>query len=400
MTEHLVDDTQAAAGPLAGIRVLEFASMLSGPFAGSLLALLGAEVIKVERVAGDPFRGYGGFSTHFANFNSGKRSVCVDLADPAGHQAVLELIARSDVVLENARPGQMEKLGLGESVCRLANPGLVYVGISGFGMVGPLADRPAYDAIGQAVSGLMDSITNGAPPSVGPALGDITSGMVGACAVLAGLAGRGVSGAGSTIRTSMMEALSCVISDAMLHYAAHGTERTRQDRATRSLVFSLQCSDQRYVMIQLSNSQKFFGNLVRAVGRPDLETDDRYATYADRMNHQIALQAELAEIFLTEDSRHWEGVLSDADVPAAIVLSVSDVVAHPQMEALETLGPVEEDGLRRYRGPWTIDGRRPATPSAAPALGCDTHDVFSALLGEEETRRLIAGGILRGESEG
>lgn len=381
-------------GPLSGVRVLEFASMLSGPYAGLLLHLLGAEVIKVERVSGDPFRGYGGYSTHFANFNSGKKSVAVDLNDPAGREAVLALIAQSDVVLENSRPGQMERLGLGEDDCRVANPAIVYVGISGFGMVGPLADRPAYDAIGQSVSGLMASITNGAPPSVGPALGDVVSGLVGASAVMAGLVGRGLRTDGFTVRTSMMEALGCAISDAMLHFAAHGTERTREDRATRSQVFSLPCADGRYVMIQLSNSQKFFVNLVNSVGRPDLAVDERFSRYDGRMANHAVLEGILSEVFSGRPSAEWEGLLSDADVPASTVLSVADVVSHPQTEALETLGPVESDGLRRYRGPWTIDGRRPDTPGPAPSLGADTRSVFEGVLGAEAASDLIRRAVL------
>jgi crotonobetainyl-CoA:carnitine CoA-transferase CaiB-like acyl-CoA transferase len=380
--------------PLAGIRVLEFASMLSGPFAGMLLRLLGAEVIKVERTGGDPFRGYGGFSSHFANFNAGKKSVVVDLNDARGREAALKLIETADVLLENSRPGQMEKLGLSEHDCRLLNPRLVYVGISGFGLTGPLADRPAYDAIGQAMSGLMDALTTDAAPSVGPALGDVVSGLVGVSAVLAGLAGRGVSGTGSTVQTSMIEALGCVISDALLHYTAHGSERTRADRSTRSQVFSLKCADGKYVMIQLSGSQKFFANLLRLVGKSELLSDDRFATYAARMENQPAMQEILQVIFSDKGSVEWEELLAAADVPSGPVLSVAEVVAHPQTEALEMFGPVEQDGSRRYRGPWMIDGHRPPTPGPAPLLGQDTQEIFAELFGTSDTEKLVESGVL------
>ena len=390
----MTQTTPPPALPLSGVRVLEFASMLSGPFAGLLLGLLGAEVIKVERLGGDPFRGYGGFSTHFANFNAGKKSVVVDLGVPTGHAAVLRLIAASDVLLENSRPGQMEKLGLSESACHAVNPGLIYVGISGFGAQGPWAERPAYDAIGQAMSGLMDAITNGTAPSVGPALGDIVSGMVGASAALAGLAGRGLRGVGATIRTSMFEALTCAVSDALLHYTAHGTERTRADRATRSQVFSLMCADNRYMMIQLSSSQRFFANLVDAVGRPDLASDERFASYEARMRNQPAMQEILGGIFLKKPSAFWEEELSKADVPSGPVLRISDVAGHPHTESLQLLSPPGPDSLRRYRGPWTVDGQRPPTPQPAPALGEHTRAVFAEMLGEDAAEELLAGGAL------
>jgi crotonobetainyl-CoA:carnitine CoA-transferase CaiB-like acyl-CoA transferase len=385
--------------PLSGVRVLEFASMLSGPFAGLLLGLLGAEVIKVERLGGDPFRGYGGFSTHFANFNAGKKSVVADLRTPAGHAAVLRLIAASDVLLENSRPGQMGKLGLSENDCHAVNPGLIYVGISGFGSKGPWAERPAYDAIGQAMSGLMDTMTNGAAPSVGPALGDIVSGMVGASAALAGLAGRGLRGVGATVRTSMFEALTCAVSDALLHYSAHGTERTRADRATRSQVFSLLCADDRYLMIQLSSSQRFFVNLVNAVGRPDVASDERFASYDARMENQPAMEEILAAIFREQSSAFWEEELSKADVPSGPVLRISDVVGHPHTEALQLLSPPGPDGLRRYRGPWTVDGQRPPAPQTAPVLGEHTRAVFAGLLGEEAAKELLAVGALMDASQ-
>jgi crotonobetainyl-CoA:carnitine CoA-transferase CaiB-like acyl-CoA transferase len=307
---------------------------------------------------------------------------------------VLDLIRKSDVVLENARPGQMEKLGIGEEVCRQINPDVVYVGISGFGQVGPLASRPAYDAIGQAASGLMDSITNGAPPSVGPALGDIASGLVGATAALGGLAGRGVHGRGWSVRTSMLEALTCVISDALLHYAAYGVERTREDRATRSQVFSLPCSDDRFVMIQLSNSSKFFANMLHAVGLDELGKDPRFADYGSRMANQAELQRLLGEVFINRPSAEWEKALSDSDVPASVVMTVSDVLAHPQTEALGLFGPSESDGLRRYRGPWTIDGQRPESPGPAPALGQDTREIFISVLGKSQAELLLEAGVL------
>lgn len=383
--------------PLEGIRVLEFASMLSGPYAGLLLNILGAEVIKVERTVGDPFRGYGGYSTHFANFNAGKLSVVADLTTEDGRLAVLELVKTADVVLENARPGQMERLGLGEAECRGVNPNLVYVGISGFGTSGPLADRPAYDAIGQSMSGLMDSITNGASPSVGPALGDILSGVVGASAALAGIAGRGLHGRGSTVRTSMVEALFCSISDALLHFAAHGTERTRADRATRSLVLSLEASDGRYVMVQLSSSQRFFENLLGAVEMTHLLDDPRFVDYASRMEHQVELQLLLEPVFRSRSSAEWDDVLSRADVPASPVLRVGDVMNHPHVEALQSFGVTDEDGSLRYRGPWLIDGHRPPTPAGAPGLGADTRAVFEAVLGKGTASDLIARGVLRTE---
>jgi len=385
-------------GPLAGLRILEFAAVLAGPYAGELLRLLGAEVIKVESPpSGDSFRGYGGGTTlAFTHFNAGKKSILVDLHDDRGRAAVEQLIAGADALFENSRPGAMARLGLSEQRCHELNPGLVYVSISGFGSVGPLSKRPAYDAVGQAMSGLMGVLTTQGPPSVGPTIGDMMSGIIGANAVLAGLAGRGTSGIGVTIETSMLEAVFCLINDQLFSYFASGAEPDREVRSAQSQIYVLPCQDESYVVLHLSNSQKFFTNLANAIGRPELVTDERFADYAGRMEHRPELRTMLEEAFRTRPSEEWEEYLAMQDVPCGRVLSIGEVVDHPQTESLQILGPLDANGVRQFRGPWRIGGQRPEAPGPAPSLGEHTREVFGEVLKPDALEELLAAGVLGG----
>ena len=290
----------------------------------------------------------------------------------------------------------MARLGLSEQRCHELNPGLVYVSISGFGSVGPLSKRPAYDAVGQAMSGLMGVLTTQGPPSVGPTIGDMMSGIIGANVVLAGLAGRGTSGIGVTIETSMLEAVFCLINDQLFSYFASGAEPDREVRSAQSQIYVLPCQDESYVVLHLSNSQKFFTNLANAIGRPELVTDERFADYAGRMEHRPELRTMLEEAFRTRPSEEWEEYLAMQDVPCGRVLSIGEVVDHPQTESLQILGPLDANGVRQFRGPWRIGGQRPEAPGPAPSLGEHTREVFGEVLKPDALEELLAAGVLGG----
>jgi formyl-CoA transferase len=207
----------SADAPLAGIRVLEVASYVTGPYAGALLADMGAEVIKIEEAEqGDPFRGWGkgGYSPTFRSVNRGKRSVAIDLRSVQGRDIVLRLADRADVVVENYRPGTVDRLGIGYAEVRARNPRVVYCSISGFGSSGPYRDRPGYDTVGQAVSGLLSLLTDlDRPRPMGISLSDHLTGLYACYGVLAALVGRGVNGQGRRVETSLLQATTAFLAE-------------------------------------------------------------------------------------------------------------------------------------------------------------------------------------------
>ena len=215
-----------AGAPLRGLRVVEIASYVTGPYAAALLADLGADVVKVEeRTKGDPFRGWGkgGYSPTFRSVNRGKRSMGLDIRTAAGRDAVLGLIDRADVLIENHRPGVMDRLGLGYAAVTARNPRLVYCSISGFGETGPYRDRPGYDTVGQAVSGLLGLLTDlDAPLPMGISLSDHLTGVFACYGILAALVGRGIDGAGRRVETSLLRATTAFIAENAARYFDEG----------------------------------------------------------------------------------------------------------------------------------------------------------------------------------
>jgi crotonobetainyl-CoA:carnitine CoA-transferase CaiB-like acyl-CoA transferase len=208
--------------PLAGVRVIELANYVTGPHAAALLADMGADVVKIEeRTKGDPFRGWGkgGYSPTFRSVNRGKRSLGVDLRSEDGRAIALELAAGSDVLIENFRPGVMDRLGLGYDAVRERNPRIIYCSISGFGSEGPYRDRPGYDTVGQAMSGLLGLLTDlDAPQAMGISLSDHVTGIYAAYGVLAALVGRGVSGEGRRVETSLLQATTAFVAENAARY--------------------------------------------------------------------------------------------------------------------------------------------------------------------------------------
>ena len=265
-------------GALAGIRVIEIASYVTGPFAGALLGDLGAEVIKVEDpIHGDPFRGWGDdqYSPTFCALNRNKKSVTLDLREKAGQELLLKLIDTCDVVIENHRPGIAEKMGFGFELVHKRNSKAIYCSITGFGEDGPYADRPGYDTVGQAISGLLSLLTNiENPEPMGISLSDHITGLYACCAVLAGIAARSLTGEGQLVSTSLLQATIHIMGENAQHYFHSRKAPLRETRVHQAQVYAFKGSDGLPFVIHLSSPAKFWEGLARVVGHSEWLADD------------------------------------------------------------------------------------------------------------------------------
>ncbi len=382
--------------PLSGIRVLEFGGYISLPFATSMLGALGADIVKVERTgSGDDFRRSAGTgSRFFRQYNSGKRSFAVDLKRPEGIAVVKALIPHFDVVVENMRPGKMRSLGLGPEDCTALRPDLVYASVTGFGSGGPLAERPAYDTIGQAYGGLLSVLSNaGGAALTGAALADLVTGIAATTGILAGLVGRASSGQAQYVETSLMEAVSVLTVDAMTQYFDDGQEPTRQSRHPQAQSFVVKTAAGDDLALHLSSSQKFWRSFLDVIGRQELADDPRFETFVTRSKHYFELAAIVEPEFLRKTSAEWEERLTKYDVPYAPVLTLPQYLGHPQVEWLEMLEP-EQDGLALLRPPWRFGGERPHRDQHATVVGEHTREIALEVYDDVTVDRLFADGVL------
>ena len=365
-------------GALDGIRVLEFANYVSGPYASMLLADLGAEVIKVETPdGGDPFRGWGrtDYSPSFGAMNRNKKSVTLDLKTEDGQTAARRLALSADVIIENFRPGTMERLGLGYEALAAANPRLIYCSITGFGSQGPYSSRPGYDTVGQAMSGLLAVLTDRkAPQPMGVSLSDHLAGTFAAYGVLAALMARTTSGRGQKVETSLLQATLSFLGENAAAYFDDGRVPTRASRTHRAQVFAFTAGDGLPFVVHLSSPEKFWRGLLVAIDREALATDTRFKTRPDRVKNYDALVIELSAAFKGKPRADWLKRLEDQDVPSGPINSIDEVFADPQVVALD----MRKDLPHRTRGTVSVVGnpvRMSATPprveSAAPDLGAD-----------------------------
>lgn len=382
--------------PLAGIRILEIGGYISLPFATSLLCSLGAEVVKVEKPeTGDDFRRLqNADSPYFRQYNSGKRSLSVDLKKSEGVALVKELIPRFDVVLENLRPGKATALGLGPDDCRALREDLVYGSVTGFGEGGPLADRPAYDTIGHAFGGLYSlSSDAGRPQLTGGISADLVTGLSTAAGVLAALVGRLKTGQGQHVQTSIMEAVSTLTTDSITQSFELGEDPDRQSRHPQAQNFCVPTASGEYLAIHLSSSQKFWQGLCAAMGRMDLTEDPRFALYRPREANYFELAHIVEAEFATRTFAEWEELLIKFDVPFAPVLTMSGYLQNEQVKWLQ-VADTQPDGLALVRAPWRFDGERPERNPVAPRVGADTLDVAHEIYSDEQINELAAKGVL------
>jgi formyl-CoA transferase len=402
--------TEAAPAhqPLLGVRVLDLTNVLAGPFACHQLAHLGAEVIKVEAVGrGDLARNLGadpdlsaaGMGISFLAQNAGKRSLTLDLKDPRGKTALERLAATADVLVENFRPGVMDRLGLGYDRLRAANPRLIYCAISGFGQDGPWADRPAYDQIVQGVSGVMSITgdTGSAPLRVGYPLADTVGGLTAAMAICAAL---NAPARGGFIDVSMLEAVLATMGWVVSNHLIGGVEPAPQgnENPTSAPSGTFQCAD---APVNISaNKDEQWEILARHLGRADLLAAPEFASREDRKRNRHRLRAELETVLTTRPAEDWARELNAAGVPAGAVMTVPEILAHPQLAGRGFLGRFEDvPGVGRaievLRIGAMIDGLRPAVTAPPPRLGADTDAILTDLgYASDEIGQLRAEGVI------
>jgi formyl-CoA transferase len=268
--------------------------------------------------------------------NYSKRSLAVDLRGDRGREVVRRLVRTADVFVENFRPGAVDRLGLGYGDVRALNERIVYCSISGFGSDGPYRDRPGYDTIGQALSGLLGLLTDlDDPKPMGVSLSDHITGVFAAYGILAALVGREHTGQGRRIETSLLQATTAFLAENAARYLADGSETpTRGSRARLAQVYAFVAADGKPFVVHLSSPPKFWEALTDAAGRPELRADPRFADRRARAQHYDELQAELTMTFATRPRDEWVAALQAADVPAAAILRMDEVFADPQVRSL------------------------------------------------------------------
>jgi formyl-CoA transferase len=336
-------------GPLDGIRVLDLTRVVAGPYCSMFLGDLGAEVVKVEQPGfGDDTRGWGppftgGESAYYLCINRNKQSITLDLKSIEGVELLRQMTEVADVVIENFRPGTMERLGLGEQELRQFNPRLIYASLTGFGADGPMSDWPGYDLIVQAWGGLM-SITGtpeGEPVKVGVAIVDLVAGLMLGKAITAALFARERLGLGQRIDTSLLEAEVASLMNVGSNYLISGKIPSRWGNAHPNIVpyQNFKTADGYFVLGVASET--IWRRFCPAIGRPDLTEDSRFADNAKRVENRTALIALLTEIFLSRTNQTWLKLFNDAEVPCAPVQTVDQVFQSPQVLHRDMLVGVE-----------------------------------------------------------
>ena len=334
---------------LEGITVLEFASYVSGPYAGMMLSDLGAEVIKIEGPdGGDPFRGWGAadYSATFGSVNRNKKSVVLDLKSDDGLAAARALAEGADVLIENYRAGTMDRLGLGYDALTQTNPRLIYASVTGFGPTGPYATRAGYDTVGQAMSGLLSVLTNlENPEPMGISLSDHLTGMMAAYGILGALMARERTGKGQRVETSLLAATVAFLGENAARYFETGKTPSRETRARSAQVYAFLDSEGKGFVVHLSSPTKFWRGLTNVAGHPEWQEDARFKTKRDRQENYRVLHGLLAAIFRGAPREHWLGMLEEHDVPSAPIYTLGEVFADPQVEHLGLIRQVPHKKL-------------------------------------------------------
>ncbi len=364
--------------PLQGVKVVEIAENLAGPYAGQILALMGAEVLKVERPEGDNARGWGppfhgGMATTFHAMNQNKRSITLDFRNEDDFAWLIQRIGQSDVVLQNLRPGALEKLGLGAEALVRANPRLVYCSLWALGAVGPRRMSPGFEPMVQAFSGLfaLNGDPAGAPSRIGVQVLDLGTGMWAAMGILAALLRRERTGAGGIVDTSLLETAMGWMSGHWAAYAESG-KHPQRDRSgnPRVVVFQALPTADRELVVAAAND-RLFAKMAAELGHPEWAQDPRYATNAARAGNKDEIIGMISAIMQTQPSAFWEERFEAAGVPCAPINDMSVLKTDTQVAALGMLVPPPGMTLPLMGLPISFDGQRPPVVSGAPALGAD-----------------------------
>jgi crotonobetainyl-CoA:carnitine CoA-transferase CaiB-like acyl-CoA transferase len=371
---------------LEGIRVIELGALITAPLCGMMLADLGAEVVKVENPkGGDPFRPFRGrlYSPRFAAYNRGKRSLALDLTTEGGRSSLLALAARSDVLIENFRPDVMQRLNLDWDVLHATNPRLIYCSITGFGGDGPLAKRPAFDAVGLAMSGIASLFLDPDNPELmGPTITDNVTGMYACYGILGALYERERSGVGRRVEVNMLESSIAFMPDPFANAIMGGQAIDRLSRVASSQSYAFTCSDRKMIALQLSTQEKFWRGLLAAIERPQLADDPRFATRDARVANYVELRSLLRDVFAERSRPEWSERLERHDVPFAPVHTLPEVVNDEHVMHLGTffrLHHPSEGELTAIHNPVRIDGKHVDGDLPPPLLGEHTEQILREL---------------------
>jgi len=374
-------------GPLAGIKVIELTTMITGPLAGMMLADLGADVIKIEQPdGGDTFRSFrrGLYSPHFCGYNRNKRSIALDLRSDLGRRALERLVAQSDVLLINFRPGVLDRLGYPDERLCAINPRLIRCHISGFGADGPYAERPAYDAVSQALSGMSSLFLAPDDPRIaGPTIGDNVTGQYACYGILAALFDRERTGTARRIDVNMLESTIAFMPDPFGYFTQMNLVSDPYLRPHTSQSYAFRCADGKLITIHLSNQEKFWADFVTTIGRPDMLEHPDIKTRIQRIDNYDIVHRIAAQEFIKHPRAHWLDAFAKVDVPFAPVYDIPDVFDDPQVRHLETfvdLRHAEMGRVTAIRRPVRFDGSRADQPTVAPpALGEHTQEILREL---------------------
>jgi crotonobetainyl-CoA:carnitine CoA-transferase CaiB-like acyl-CoA transferase len=392
--------------PLDGIRVLDLSHALAGPYCTLLLSDYGAAVYKLESRDGDMGRGWGppfsdGMAHFFLGLNRGKRGISIDLKRPEGLELTLRLIDRMDVLVENFRPGAMDRLGLGYAAVHARNPRLVYCSISGYGQQGPSRDEAAMDLVMQAASGLL-SITGteqGESVRCGYGVTDVTSGLFAVIGILLALRARERTGLGQYIDVSMLDCMVSTMSSNYMSYLGSGVVPRPMGTAFPTIVpYRVYPAQDREIAIAIG-SERLWSVFCQSIGRPDLERHPDYCTNAQRIRNRAVLEPILDEVFRGRTGADWIDRLQAAGIPASLVRNFEEVVQHPQSAVREMFPTV---GEHQVTGTPVKLSETPGGPTTrAPRLGEHSAQALGALLELDETtlHGLAARGIILEESE-
>ena len=373
--------TTAGPKPLQGIRVLDLSRVLAGPWASQLLADYGADVIKVEkpevgddtRTWGPPWWGEGDnrVAAYFVCANRGKRSVTIDIASPEGQAQLRSLAQEADIVLENYKVGQLAKYGLDAASLQALNPKLIYCSITGYGQTGPLAHKAGYDFAIQAEGGLM-SITGdptGEPQKVGVAVTDLMTGLYACNAILAALHERQRTGLGCVIDAALFDVQVAMLANQASNQLIGHTQPTRMGNAHPNIVpYQVFATQDGHMVLAIGNDAQF-ARFCEQAGHPEVAHDERFATNPQRVKHRITLVPMLAQWTLQRTTADWVQRLETAAVPCSPILSVAEVLEHPQTQARQMVVGGHDDLPPMVAQPVRINGQRPEAGLAPPALG-------------------------------
>ena len=405
------------AGPLSHIKVLDLSRVMAGPWAGQLLADMGADVIKVERPgAGDDTRGWGppflkdndGKDTresgYYLSVNRGKRSLTLSIEKPEGQAIVKELAKRSDILLENFKLGTLQRYGLGYDDLKAINPRLIYCSITGFGQDGPYAPKVAYDFLIQAMGGLMsitgeaDGRPGGGPQKVGIPILDLMTGMYGAVSVLAALANREQTGRGDFIDLAMLDVQTAVLSNQAMNYLLSGRTPQRQGNRHPNIMPQdvFQCADGPVVLAVGNDGQ--YAKMCQALKRPELATDPRYAKNADRVRNKDELMPLIAQIFATWKRAPLVEAMEQAGVPCGPINTVLEVFADTQVKARGMkfdLPHPQSGSVPQVKNPINFTDAAIEYDSAPPLLGQHSEEILHELgMNDAEIAKLRSNGVV------